>query len=96
MPEIRLPDGAEELRTYFASVSAKYPENPHWKNGVEMCDWWLRLSNSSSVTQGDVDFFIKRLSEEKDAGSGWIDLGMQFRHWASLHGFSYDKKKPCA
>jgi hypothetical protein len=91
MREIRLPVGADELRSYFASVSAEYPEDAHWRNGVEMCDWWLRLCNSSSVGQADIDMFIKRLSEEKDAGSGWLDLGMQFRHWAKLRGFEYEK-----
>lgn len=91
MREIKLPVGVDELRCYFASVSAEYPEDPHWKNGVEMCDRWLQLSGSPSVTQTDIDLFIKRLAEEKDAGSGWLDLGIQFRYWARLHGFQYGK-----
>jgi hypothetical protein len=87
MPEIRLPVGAEQLRNYFESVSSEHPDDPHWANGVEMCDWWLRLTSAASASQAEIDLFLKRLAEEKDAGSGWLDLGMQFRHWARLQGF---------
>jgi hypothetical protein len=78
MQEIRLPVGAEELRSYFASVSAERPEDPHWTNGIMMCDWWLRLASAASTGQVEIDSFLKRLTEEKDAGAGWLDLGMRF------------------
>jgi hypothetical protein len=46
-----------------------------------MCDWWLRLCAA------EIDLFIERLDGEKDGGSGWLDLGLQFRHWARGQGF---------
>ncbi len=68
-------------------MSAEHSQDPHWANGVTMCDWWLRLRAETSVTQAEIDSFIKRLAEEKDSGTGWIDLGLQFKHWARGRGF---------
>jgi hypothetical protein len=82
-----LPKGPEQLRRYFVSVGAEHPEDAHWSNGVMMCDWWLRLMPAASVSQAEIDSFSTRLAQEKDFGSGWIDLGMQFRHWARDRGF---------
>jgi len=85
--KIPLPEGPERLRSYFAGVSAMNPGQPQWTNGVMMCDWWLRLCTAASVTQIDIDLFIRRLDEEKHKGSGWIDLDLQFKHWARGRGF---------
>ena len=82
-----LPEGPEQLRSYFASVSAEHPEDPHWANGLMMCDWWLRLRAAATVTQPEIDSFIKRLAEETDSGTGWLELGLQFKHWARGQGF---------
>ena len=82
-----LPEGPEQLRSYFAGVSARNPDQPHWTNGVMMCDWWLRLCAAASVTQTEIDSFIRRLDDEKDNGTGWLDLGLQFKHWARGRGF---------
>ena len=53
-----------------------------------MCEDWLSMSNRSDVTQAEVDTFLVRLESEKNPGSGWIDLGMQFGAWARNRGFT--------
>ena len=79
-----LPNGPLELRTYFASVDPLHNTekryDPHWQHGVDMCDWWLRLQSKSDLCQDDIDAFLKRHRAEKDHGSGWLDLGLQFTH----------------
>lgn len=74
-----------ELLEYFEATNRAYP-GEHWRNGAEMCRWWLRLI-SSGATQSDVDEFVARLEAEKDYGSGWLDLGLRFRGWARSRGF---------
>ena len=79
------PHGADELLEYFESVNREYPSR-HWRDGAEMCRRWRGLI-SSGATQADVDEFVARLESEKDCGAGWLDLGLQFRHWARSRGF---------
>jgi hypothetical protein len=83
--KISLPVGAAELLRYFEGVAGEYPD-PQWRNGAEMCRQWLRLM-SGAPTQQDVDEFVRRLDAEQSPGSGWLDLGMQFRAWARARGF---------
>ena len=83
--KISLPVGAAELLRYFEGVEREHPD-PHWRSGAEMCQQWLRLM-SGPLTQEDVDKFVRRLAAEKNPGSGWLDLGMQFRAWARDRGF---------
>ena len=85
MAQTRFPDGPNELLAYFEDVNREYP-GQHWQDGAEMCRQWLQLITSSS-TQIDIDQFTKRLDSEKNPGSGWVDLGLQFRHWARSRGF---------
>jgi hypothetical protein len=80
-----LPVGAAELLRYFEGVDREYPD-AHWRRGAEMCRQWLRLT-SGPVTQQDVDEFVGKLGAEQNPGSGWMDLGMQFRAWAHDRGF---------
>jgi hypothetical protein len=83
--KISLPVGAAELLRYFEGVDREYPE-AHWRRGAEMCRQWLRLT-SGPVTQRDIDEFVGKLDGEQSPGSGWLDLGMQFRSWARDRGF---------
>jgi hypothetical protein len=83
--KISLPIGASELLRYFERVDSAYPD-PHWRRGAEMCREWIRLT-SGPVTQQDVDEFVRLLNSEASPGSGWLDLGMQFRGWARDRGF---------
>lgn len=85
MEKISLPVGAAELLRYFEDVEREYPD-PHWRNGAEMCRQWLCLT-SGPLTQEDVDEFVRKLVAEQNPGSGWLDLGMQFRAWARDRGF---------
>lgn len=85
MADIRLPVGADELLQYFEGVNRKYP-GEHWCNGAAMCRRWLALI-SDGATQADIDQFVARLESEPHPGSGWFDLGLQFRHWARSQGF---------
>ena len=85
MKKISLPVGAAELLRYFEGVDGEYPD-PHWRKGAEMCQRWFHLS-SGPVSQQDVDEFVRELSAEPSPGSGWLDLGMQFRAWARDRGF---------
>ena len=82
MPELRLPVGAEQLLRYFEGVGREYPSN-HCRNG---CQRWQALL-AGQPTQADIDVFVARLEAEPSGGSGWLDLGMQFRHWARQRGF---------
>ena len=86
MAEIRLPRGADELLQYFEGVNREYP-GAQWRNGADMCRRWLQLI-TLGATQADVDEFVARLESENNYGSGWLDLGMQFRHWARTQGFT--------
>jgi hypothetical protein len=86
MTEDRLPRGPAELLGYFEFVGGKNPDN-HWRNGADMCRWWLAFI-ANGATQTDIDKFVARLESEPNSGSGWLDLGMQFRHWARTQGFN--------
>ncbi len=87
MGELRLPVGAEQLLRYFEGVDREYP-GEHWRNGAEMCRRWLSLTGVPRVSQSEVDDFITRLEAERSPGSGWIDLDLQFRHWARSRGLT--------
>jgi len=84
MNEISLPIGPAGLLQYFDAV-ARETDDPHFRKGAAMCRQWLRLI-SGPVTQREVDEFIDELETEQDPGSGWVDLGMQFRAWARDQG----------
>lgn len=85
MAEFRLPVGATELLAYFEGV-ARHDPRPHWREGAEMCRRWMDLA-SRSPRQSDIIEFAARLDAEPAPGSGWLDLAMQFRHWARCQGF---------
>ena len=85
MEKIRLPVGAAELLRYFEGVAREYPD-AHWERGAEMCRRWLHFISASATQQG-VDEFVRALSAGQSPGSGWLDLGMQFRAWARDRGF---------
>ena len=85
MAELRLPVGADQLLRYFEGVDREYP-GEHWRNGAAMCRRWQELL-SGQPAQADIDAFVARLEAEPNYGSGWLDLGMQFRHWARQRGF---------
>ena len=80
-----MPVGAEQLLRYFEGVDREYP-GAHWRNGAAMCRRWQALL-AGRPTQADIDAFVARLEAELNPGSGWLDLGMQFRHWARQSGF---------
>lgn len=85
MAGLRLPEGAEDFLRYFEGVNRQYP-GEHWRNGAEMSRRWLALL-AGEPTQADIDEFVARLEAEPNYGSGWLDLGMQFRSWARQCGF---------
>jgi hypothetical protein len=78
--ETHLPIGPDELLAYFERVSRENSD-PHWRNAADLCRRWTMLL-AGSVTQEDIDRFLARLDSEPRPGTGWTDLGMQFRHWA--------------
>jgi hypothetical protein len=84
--ELRLPQGAAELLAYFEGVSRANP-HPHWRAGAEVCRRWMVLADGP-VTQAEIDRFVARLESEPTPGRGWIDLDLQFRHWARGQGFA--------
>jgi len=86
--ELRLPVGAAQLRHYFEEMARAHPD-PHWRNGVVLCNQWLGLI-AGPATQADIDRFIARLDSEPEPGSGWLDLAIQFRAWARAQGFGVD------
>jgi hypothetical protein len=88
MSESQLPAGASGLLRYFEGV-ARASARPHWRNGVVMCNRWLGLI-AGPATQADIDRFIEQLVSEPEPGSGWLDLGIQFRAWARSQGFRID------
>lgn len=79
------PPVADRFLRYFEGVDREYPGD-HWHNGAEMCRRWQELL-AGQPTQADIDAFVARLEAEPNPGSGWLDLGMQFRHWARQQGF---------
>jgi hypothetical protein len=93
MANLRLPRGPDELLGYFAGVNRDYPAK-QWEAGVELCHWWLRLL-AEGATQPEIDRFVARLESEPCTGSGWLDLGMQFRHWARSSGFNVRELPHC-
>jgi hypothetical protein len=86
-PEINLPKGPNQLEAYFASVNQSYPRRRWAKNGIQMCRWWAEFQEAEAPTQADIDAFLALLNAETDIGSGWVDLGLQFSHWARQRGF---------
>lgn len=84
---LELPKGPEQLREYFASVSAAHPEDVHWRNGVEMAERWFAYCRRDDVSQAEIDQFIHRMQQEPNHGSGWFDLLLQFKWWARQKGF---------
>jgi hypothetical protein len=87
MSEIRLPRGAGELLNYFEDVNREDPDE-HWQNGADMCRRWLALADATAVSQAEIDDFVAQLKAEPKPGTDWIDLGMQFKHWARSRGFT--------
>ncbi len=79
------PTGPLKLLRYFERCDRERPD-AHWQAGVAMCRLWLELLEAE-VQQADVDAFLARLEAERNPGSGWVDLGMQFRFWARSSGF---------
>ena len=77
----------DKMRRYFVRVGSESPD-PHWANGVMMCDWWIRLQEARIIPQSEIDSFLKRLAEEKNPGSGWLEIHLQFKIWAKEHGFT--------
>ncbi len=77
----------KRFHEYFLSRAAKEPRDPHWRNGVAMCDRWLALMARSDVSQTEIDAFIQRLDTEPDCGTGWVEMGLRFRAWARKKGF---------
>lgn len=86
MSDFGLPSGPVQLLGYFERVDREYP-GEHWRRGAEMCRRWIELV-AGEPCQADVDAFVSDLEGEPNPGSGWIDLGLQFRHWARGCGFS--------
>lgn len=78
---------ADKLLQYFEGVNWQDPGD-HWRDGAEMCRRWLCLLSAEDVSQRDVDTFIARLRMEPNRGTGWIELDIQFRHWARSRGFA--------
>jgi hypothetical protein len=86
MGELRLPVGANELLQYFEGVNREY-SGAHWRNGIAMCRKWLDLDARKDLVQEDIDQFVARLNAERNCGSGWPDMRMQFIAWALRRGF---------
>jgi len=85
MAGLRLLVGAEELLRYFEGFGRQYA-GEQWRHGAELCRRWLTFA-AGTPTQADINEFVARLEVEPHTGSGWLDLGMQFRHWARSRGF---------
>jgi len=78
------------MREYYANISVYYPENrddPHWRKGAEMCEWWLRLQAEQGLQQSDIDAFLEKHHAEVSSRSMWPALALYFRSWASERGF---------
>ncbi len=84
MAESELPVEVERLIRYFEGVERESP-GKHWRNGAAMCRRW-RTMLTGQPTQVDIDEFVARLEAEPNYGSAWLELTMQFRHWARRRG----------
>lgn len=78
--------GARQLLVYFERLR-RGSSDPRGARGAEMCRRWMTLQERGEVSQNDIDAFLAGLEAEPEPGSGWMDLGMQFRHWARTRGF---------
>lgn len=79
--------GPHKLIKYFRH-QYESSHDEHYKNGMSLCEKWISLLKNPDVHQGDISDFIAILNEEKNYGSGWIDLKLQFKAWARHNGFT--------
>jgi hypothetical protein len=90
--KIRIPTGAHELLRYFEDLTARNP-SAHYQHGVAMCLRWIELIDKGA-SQSDITGYLSQLKSELEPGTGWIDLGLQFKSWARASGFVIDKEGP--
>lgn len=72
--------GAGGLLRYFERIGNA--------EGAELCRRWLDLQSKSTGSKQDINTFLKDLEreQERNPGSGWTDLEMQFQDWARSQG----------
>lgn len=82
-------EGSEDARQLLRYFERAHHESvdEHMRRGAAVCRRWLDMT-ASGTTQAAIDDVAAVLDAEASPGSGWIDLGLRFKHWARVRGFS--------
>jgi hypothetical protein len=79
----------EDLLGYFAHLEQLQPNSGQWARGAGLAAQWIYLMrNRGSATQDQVDALLREIAAESEPGSGWLDLWLRARTWATSAGFS--------
>ncbi len=74
---------AERLVKYFENISREYGESDVWQKGLNTAQEWLRLIDTSDVSQNEIAKFMGIVHANRYRSSGWYDLARGSYHWAS-------------
>ena len=73
---------------YFVRLAEEQPNVDQWREGAELARRWIALMESGSgATQIEVTALLNELARRLEPGSGWLDLWLRVRNWASQGGF---------
>lgn len=79
-------EDARQLLRYFERTHHDCGDE-QMRRGAAICRRWLEMT-ASGTTQAAIDDVAAALEAEASPGSGWVDLGLRFKHWARERGFS--------
>jgi hypothetical protein len=73
---------------YFVRLAEEQPSVDEWSEGAALTRRWIALMEASGgATQMQVTALLDDLVQRQEPGSGWFDLWLRVRHWASQEGF---------
>jgi hypothetical protein len=83
---------------YFVRLAEEQPSVDEWTVGAALTRRWIVLTEDGRATQMQVTALLDDLARRREPGSGWFDLWLRVRHWASQGGFDIGRhsKNPWA
>jgi len=83
---------------YFVHLAEEQPGVDQWIEGAALTRRWIALAEGRRATQAEVTALLNDLARRPEPGSGWFDLWLRVRFWASQEGFeiAFHSKNPWA
>jgi len=77
----------QDLLMYFVRLAEEQPGVEQWSEGAALTRRWIALVEGGGVTETQVTALLDDLARRPNPGSGWLDLWLRVRYWASQQGF---------